>query len=118
MIDWSSVVAIAPQLSTVATGIQSYALNFADAQIDDDAWGDPAVADMGRAALAAHLAASFSAPGSSVQGPLTSETVGPMSRSYAALQMSLTDSYLSTTKYGLLYLQLLENTPGALGFVP
>ncbi len=114
-IAWADVIAVVPSLSTVPAGLQGLALRFVDAQIDDDAWGDANTANDARIALAAHFAAVFSQPGVS-PGMLASESLGPMSRSYATTMMS--KSLLGTTKYGLMYLQMLELTPGALGFVP
>lgn len=114
-IAWSDVVAIAPALASTPTGIQNYALRFADDNVSDDAWGDPNVANDARAALAAH-AATLAQRTAGVGGPVTSESVGPLSRSYYVPDMTQADALFAQTPFGQMYLQLLNLLPDA--FVP
>lgn len=113
-ITWANVQAIAPELTdtVVPVASQTVYLAIVDRQIDDDEWDD--LADDGRRYLAAHLGTLYS--GGSAGGAVTSETLGPMSRSYG-LPADVSGS-LSTTKYGVFYLHLLGLLPGSLGFVP
>ena len=112
---WTDVQAIAPELTTavVPVATQALLLQIVDLQIDDDAWSD--FADVGRRYLAAHLGSLY-AGGSSVGGYVTSETLGPMSRSYGL--PAGVEGALATTKYGIEYQRLIGFLPCSLGFVP
>lgn len=113
-IAWTDVQAIAPELTDTAvpTATQLVLLQIVDLQVDDDAWLD--LADVGRRYLAAHLGSIY-AGGSGVGGYVTSETLGPMSRSYG-LPTGVTGA-LATTKYGIEYQRLIELLPCSLGYV-
>lgn len=112
---WADVLAIAPELTTASVPVatQTVLLAIAERQIDDDAWSD--FADDGRRYLTAHLGSLY-VSGGSAGGAVTSETLGPMSRSYA--QGSTEDGSLGTTKYGVFYRHLIRLLPCSLGFVP
>lgn len=113
-ITWSDVVAIAAELSSVPTGTQNYFISHVEKQIDTEEWGD--MADDGRMWLAAHLGAVYNtSPGAA--GPVTSETLGPMSVSYSSSSGS-SDDDLGTTKYGRYYLHMLRLLRTNIGFVP
>lgn len=64
---------------------------------------------MARIYLAAHFAKSLPAAGSSTTaaGPVTSESVGAIRRSYAFVASS-TGSALSKTNYGSMYLEIIN----------
>ena len=66
--------------------------------------------DDGRRALAAHFGFLAQLDGT---GPITSESIGPASRSYAAL---MTDDALSMTPAGLAYRSLYQTLPTVFGF--
>jgi len=114
-ITWADVQAIAPELTNTAvpTATQAVLLAMVDRQIDDTAWDD--LADDGRRYLAAHMGALY-ANGSNAGGSVIAESVGPLSRSYAAPGVAM--GSLGTTKYGMWYLQLIRLLPSSLGFVP
>ena len=113
-IDWTDVVEIGSELSSVPVATQTVILAMVDRQIDDTVWGD--MADDGRRYLAAHMGAVYnSAPGAA--GAVVSESLGPMSRTYASGSSS-DDDELATTKYGKFYLHMLRLLPTSLGFVP
>lgn len=61
---------------------------------------------LARIYLAAHIGKTTAAGSSAAAGPVTSESVGGIRRSYG-LVASTTSSALSTTRYGQLYLELL-----------
>ncbi len=105
------VVADVEALATELTGNSRLALFLAQAQrqVNYTEWGS--LADDGVKYLTAHLttvAVRASASGGAIpRGPLTSETVGPLSRSYAAPAASSgADGELGSTTYGQRYLAL------------
>jgi hypothetical protein len=93
-----------------ATSDATVALHLADAGefINADAWGDRA--DLGTYYLAAHwltkaVAATAGATGPS--GLVSSESLGPASRSYAVpTSIGATDAEFSSTHYGQKYLAM------------
>lgn len=89
-------------MANAPAGLQTLILAIVDRQIDDSAWGS--FADDGRRYLAAHLG-SLSYPGTIAPGGVTSESVGPFSRSNAMSPAA--KSNLGTTSYGVMYLHLL-----------
>lgn len=109
-ITWADVVAVAPPMSSAATATQTAILAIVAIQVDDDAWGE--YADIGRCYLAAHLASIRNNT-----GLVTAETLGPMSRSYG-MPGSLTNTFLSTSVYGVEYLRLLRLAVGPAVFCP
>lgn len=119
---WADVVALAPALSTVGATRQTQILAEVGREVDGDAWGDLAVD--GALYLAAHkgtvtlLSLAGSGAGASV-GPVTSESLGPMSRSYGALSSgsSSIDPDLARTSYGLEYARLRRLAIGFGAFV-
>lgn len=112
-IAWSDVEAIAPELSTLAAASQTYILGLVNERmIDDDVWLE--FADDGRAYLAAHLGTLATGSGSG-SGAVTSESIGPFSRSYASPS---DDDALDTTKYGRFYKTLLRMAVAVPALVP
>lgn len=111
-ITWSDVEVIAPELSTLAISAQTAILARVDRQISDSVWG--VFANDGRVYLAAHYG-TLVGRGAGGVGPVISESLGPMSRSYGWSGMY---GALATTAYGLEYLRLLRLAiPGGF-FVP
>jgi hypothetical protein len=115
-ISWGDVTAIAPELSTSSAATQTDILETVDLLIDDAVWGE--FADKGRAYLAAHLGtiAGGSGGGGGGAGPVTEETIGPLSRSYATPEG--VDGSLGSTKYGLFYKTLLRLAVAVPAMVP
>lgn len=114
-ITWSDVTKIAPELASGLTADQQNAI-LADVALlmSADAWGSKL--DMGSKYLAAHLGAlAKGASANAPAGPLTSETVGPNSRSWAAPTLSATDDYDSTA-YGRRYLALVKTLGARVGY--
>lgn len=112
-ITWAQVVLIAPELSTVATATQNLLLVIVDRQIDGEVWGS--YADDGALYLAAHLG-TLANGGAAGAGPVTSETLGPMSRSYG--MPSGVSGTFGTTRYGVMFEQLRLIAVGIAAFVP
>lgn len=114
-VSWDDVIAIEPLATDVDADAQTLFLATAALLVDADEWGG--LYDKGVLYMAAHLGllSAWSLAGAGgAAGPVTSETLGPMSRSYANLfQASATDGVLGTTKWGKLYLMLLGTQMGA-----
>lgn len=106
-IGWNDVEGVAPELSTTPTAVQAALLQIVALQIDADTWG--ALADVGAAYLAAHLATLARLRGS---GMITQESVDRLSRSYA--QPQWLKSSLGLTAYGAEYERLIHLLPNAL----
>ncbi len=106
-IAWADVVYIAPELSTVATATQNAILADVALQLSSDAWG--VLLDLGSKYLAAHLATVSKRKGQGAT--VTAETVGAVSRQYAAPAVAV--GALGSTGYGLEYERLLMNLPAA-----
>lgn len=106
-----AVTDFAAELATgVAAATQSAILISVDLEVPTDGvWGD--LRDIAARYLAAHLATLGKSRG---RGPLTSQTVGPLSRAYGGM---LQFGELGLTSYGLEYLRLLNTTTAILGFV-
>lgn len=113
-IAWQDVINIAPGDATafgaIPTASQAALLAVAASQIDPCTWGD--LADFGNAYLVAHLAKLGLLRGA---GPLTSEKVGDLARSYGTIQGVM--GSLGITSYGAEYLRLLRLLPDSIGFV-
>ncbi len=127
-ISWSDVEELAPELvGLVPAGMQTRFLAKVDREVGDS-WEEAGegAADDGRLYLAAHLATKYASglgggAGGGGVGPVTSESLGPMSVSYGSLTSSsggVYDGDYSTTKYGIEYLRMVNNLPSSLGFVP
>lgn len=110
MITWPDVVVIAPGLSALSAEAQAVILADVEAEVLSPSW--PAdVIDRAKKHLAAHLAYSGgylndgAAPAAS--GAVVSESVGPISRTYAAPVSSTSDpGQYGSTKYGIEYWRL------------
>jgi hypothetical protein len=106
------VLDFASELSTVTDAVWTKVLAHVN-QINltsDDSDEDRVLA---RIYLAAHIARVVKFANSeenNVSGPVTSESVGGIRRTYANITSATTQSALKTTPYGQLYLDLLMGT--------
>lgn len=106
-----------PEFSSVAVPKVNAYLAIAGNRVDSNAWGD--CADYAQALILAHM---LSASGSgqsdgATGGPVTSESVGDLSRQYGTMQSeSEADKPYTMTKYGREYLALRRECiiPGTL----
>lgn len=119
-IDWAAVVALASSLSSVSDEAQALILAHVNTALDTRrfAYGecDPRLT-LARTYLAAHMGSS-SLPGAGTTGaagPVTSESAGSLSVSYAQIMDSASDSLLDTTSFGKLYRLVMRPLRG--GFV-
>lgn len=107
---WADVVALAPALASLAVARQTQILAEVDNEVSTDAWGD--YAEAGKRYLAAHkgtvtVLSDAGSGGGAALGPITSESLGPMSRSYGTIGDSTSvDAELSRTSYGREYIRL------------
>lgn len=109
-ITWPDVVAIAPELAATDPTAQTAILAIVSRQVaDPDAWGS--YFDDAAKYLAAHYGTLSRSRG---KGPISDESVGQLSRSYAPL---LQFGMLGQTAYGVEYQRLSRLTPAALGAV-
>lgn len=124
MITWENVFALAPALEDVSAAGQAEILAKVEREVRPGPWG--AAVDDGRLALARHLgvlalqAQSSSTGGASTVGPVQSETVGPVSRSFAVLSGGSSGSSGTTfdaTSWGQEYKRMLRLLPGRFGNV-
>lgn len=104
----ATLKAFAPELSTLDdTTVVQPAIDRAERRTARDAWG--VKADDGVTLLACHmltLGVRIAATGAQARGPLTSETVGPLSRSFASPPVVLSDAWLASSSYGQEYAEL------------
>lgn len=107
-IEMEDVLDFAAELSTVSANAWERILAFVNqitlTTLDSDE--DRALA---RIYLAAHLAKSTQGGSSLAAGPITSESVGGVRRSYGFVAAS-SSSALTTTRYGQMYLEILNST--------
>jgi hypothetical protein len=108
-ITWTSVVNLpAPELATVPADAQTTILAAVALQMNADVWGEKL--DLGSAYLAAHLATVGKRAG--VGGPVTHQSVGQVSQSFAA-SVAQGAAHLGSTSYGLEYERLLYSLAAA-----
>ena len=114
-IQWSDVVGVAPQLATVAPLWQTAVVNYVNTALDVELWGSDGGEEsplyIGRVLLAAHLASFPGMATRGTTGAVTSETIGPITRTFA---QSSTSQNLQLTSYGA----QLDEMIGMLGIVP
>jgi hypothetical protein len=113
VITWSAVVAIAPELASVALATQTAILGAVEVQLAAGQWGTRY--DLACTYLAAHLGAVSLAGAQGAAGPVTSESVGSVSRSYAAPVVA--SSNAGSTAYGREYERLKKQLVGRIGVV-
>lgn len=111
-VTWADVTALAASLSTVPIAGQTQILATVALQVSASQWG--ALQDAGQLALARHLGAVSQRPTSGA-GPVLSETVGPISRTFANLSSS--DAELQSTPWGAEYARLRRLLPCRFGLL-
>lgn len=107
---WPDVLAIAPELSTLSTQAQDDILAHVNFALDPKVFGgvNHPKYRLARIYLAAHLGSTSRSGAQGASGPVTSESVGSISRSYGFSQASTTG--LSGTAYGRQYDELLMSS--------
>ncbi len=120
-IDWDDVVALAPALEDLEEAAQDLILEHVALLVGPKKWGR--LQDMGQIYLAAHLGTlvlrSSAAGGSQAVGPVQSESVGDVSRTYAVLGASGggLGASIGSTDWGREYRTLLTLLPSRFGQV-
>lgn len=104
---------IAPEFATVADVDVEAFLEDAALELHASAWG--ALYDRAQALVAAHLVALANPSLAASVGPVASESVGGVSRSYAVTAVAA--GRWGTTRFGLEYLRLMRLTGPALRVV-
>jgi Protein of unknown function (DUF4054) len=111
----ADVVALAPELATVDSGRMAWAVAEANTRLTASFWTsgemDPSRQTMGRALYAAHLLSA------KLTGAVVSETVGPLTRTYARKASTEDFDELDSTMYGRRYRRLIRFHPGRVGQV-
>lgn len=102
----ASVRRIAPELSSVSTADTEAFLADAALELDAATWG--ALYDRAHALLAAHLASIAHPELAAPSGPVVSESVGSVSRSYAAPSSGAAAGRWGTTRHGVELARLLR----------
>lgn len=112
---WAQVVLVDPALSAVDVDAQNAILADVDAQLNEFALGTNRY-QLCCKYLAAHLGSlALSEDVQGPSGPLTSESVGSVSRSYASISgATLDNGSLSSTRHGLEYLRLIKTSAARL----
>lgn len=103
----ASIKVHAPELSAIADDTVQLAIDRALRRTNVTAWAGKA--DDGVTLLVCHmltLGVRIAASGAQARGALTSQTVGPLSRSFAAPPVTMTDAWLASTQYGQEYAEL------------
>lgn len=109
-ITWADVEALAPELSTVPQARQDFILARVNGELSTAVWGSRI--NIGRTYLAAHLATRSASGGTPTAGPVTSESVGSVSRSYGS-PAGTTAGGFESTAYGEEYARMISQLPGA-----
>lgn len=105
-IHWNTVLGVAPELGCIAIDTQIAILAFVNAELES--WPSGSRKDMASAYLAAHLA-TVSARGTvGAVGPVVSESMGGISRSFGAVAADA--STWSQSPYGLLYASMIKTS--------
>lgn len=116
-ITWADVLAIAPDLSGVGATTQVAIVTDVNAQVVEGQFPSVAAADRARKYLAAHLATVSKDGGRGAGGPVQSESMGGVSRSYAVFSPAGADPSLDATAYGKEYRRLLRQLVTRVGVV-
>lgn len=100
----ADIIARAPELASLSDSAFTTAIADAALQLAPDFWGD--ILDLATVYLCAHmLAVQNPSVVSGGAGPVSSESVGPISRSYAVKAVDDAEEY-ATTRWGLEYVRL------------
>lgn len=114
-IAWTEVIALAPELGAVSVYTGEFIISYVNSALNVANFGGEASPKtrLARLYLAAHLGAT-SLRGIA-GGPITSESMGGLARSYGSLRQDWSELHL--TAYGQTYCALVATTPARAGFV-
>lgn len=118
-IAWEDVTAHASDLTTLDESAQDDVLAYVNDNVDPAKFGGETASrlKLARIFLAAHLGTVILRKGTPTAGPVTSETVGEVSRTYGLFAGATPGSGvdLSTTGWGREYLALIRRTAASRG---
>lgn len=112
-IDWDDVLAHAAELTTTSADARIDILGYVNTTLVADEFGGESTASykLARIYLAAHFASIAGLGAAGAAGPVTQESVGGVSRSYAQPFSSMgTPASLDSTAYGKAYRQLVRRS--------
>ncbi len=113
MITWADVLKVAPALSTMSPDQQTLFLGFASTTLNATEFGDKY--DMACIYFVAHLATVTKNGANGPGGPVSAESVGQVSRSYAVPQAS--DPSWGSTMFGRMYQMIVNSLLARAGYV-
>jgi hypothetical protein len=118
---WADVVAIATELSTIDGAARVFILEYVNGPGLDPAsfdGEDGHTTRFARIYLAAHLGSSIGkGAAGAAGGPVTSESMGGLSRSYSVGSVAASADSTGSTDYGRRYEALVKNSLARIGFV-
>lgn len=119
-ITWPDVVAIAPELASLSVTAQTLILDHVNTALNVSVFGGEASPKLrlARVFLAAHYGTVATTGGAVLAGPVTAESAGGLSRSYATT--FATDAFggpWGSTAYGQSFAALLRSSPARLPVV-
>lgn len=109
-ITWPDVVKVDASLHCISAAVQAAILADVEAQLSETNLSGKY--DLACKYLAAHMGVLQLANDAQMpSGPVTSESVGSVSRSYASVSGGkMSDAWLTSTKHGLAYLRTIRNS--------
>ena len=113
MITWADVLKVAPALSTLSPEQQTLFLGFAETTLNVTEFGDKY--NMACTYFVAHIATVTKNGANGPGGPISAESTGRVSRSYAVPANG--DPYWGTTMFGRTYLMIVDSLLARAGFV-
>lgn len=108
---WTDVTALDSNLSSIDSGVQTTVLAHVNEAFDVDVFGgeSSSTLKLARQYLAAHMATLIRMAGQGASGPVSSESAGGLSRSYAVAQSGAGD--LGATLWGSMLAHLIRTSP-------
>jgi hypothetical protein len=118
---WADVITIATELSTVDGAARVFILTYVNGPAMDPACFDGEdgyTTRMARIYLAAHMGSSIGkGAAGAAGGPVSSESMGGLSRSYGSASVASSVDSTGSTDYGRRYEALVKNSLARLPFV-
>ena len=118
---WADVVALATELSTIDGAARVFILEYVNGPgMDPDSFDgeDGPTTRLARIYLAAHMGAGIGkGAAGAAGGPVTSESMGGLSRSYSVGSVAASADSTGSTAYGRMYEALVKNSLARLPFV-
>lgn len=116
---WTDVTAIAVELTAVPVDAQTLFLSYVNTSLNVDYFGGESHINtkLARIYLAAHLGKTQLQGGDSIAGPVTSESAGGLSRSYALVSAVSGSGAVSGSSWADRYMELVNSSLARLPMV-